>query len=328
MKVMTMKDAIASTLSQEMSQDSKIMVLGENVHIGAGARVTEVLFHEFGSTRVLETPVSENAIVGGSLGLALGGMTAVAEIMSADFLFTTGNELLNDIPKWRFQHGWEGPLSVVVRAPCGVSAEGGAGPEHSQCPEAYFLHSPGLTVVVPGTPADAMGLMRSAVRSGKPTLYLEHRRLYNIEGQVPEDPDFMIPIGKAEVVREGGDVTIVAWGWMRTQALEAADELARSGIRAEVIDLRTISPMDAEVIVASVQKTGRLVVAEEAQRTGGVGAEILARVSEDVGPSVLRMIRVAMPDLPHPYVRSLELAVLPDKAKIVDAVVRVVDVPA
>ena len=318
---MMMKDAITRAIAEEMRRDPKVLVLGENIHYGSpsGAKLVAPLYKEFGAGRVLETPVSENAIVGGALGLALGGMTPIAEIFSADFVFTAGNELFNDIPKWRVQHGLRQPLPLVLRGPSGTHGKGGGGPEHSQCPEAYFLHCPGINVVVPGTPADAYGLMRTAIRCGKPTIYLEHRRLYYQSGPVPDDAEYAVPLGKAEVVREGRDLTLVSWGWTREVACAAAVELAASGVQAEVIDLRSIVPMDAATVLASVAKTGRLLVVEEASVRGSVGSELLATVAEAPGTAGVQGRRLGMPHAFHPYDHALEDAMLPHPAAVVDA---------
>lgn len=322
MITLSMKDAITKVIAEEMRRDSKILVLGENVHFGSpsGAKLVAPLFKEFGEDRILETPVSENAIVGGSFGLALGGMTAIAEIFSADFLFTAGNELLNDIPKWRIQHGLDQPLPIVIRGPSGVHPNGGGGPEHSQCPEAYFVHCPGISVVVPGTPADAYGLMRSAIRSGNPVIFLEHRRLYSKTGPVPDDHNFSVKIGEASIVRPGSQGTVVAWGWMREVALAAAEQLEHQNVDVELIDLRTIVPMDVQAVIDSVEKTGRLVVVEEASGRGGVGAELIAAVHEALDGRAFQARRVAMPHAPLPYDHELERKMLPDANRIKDAV--------
>jgi pyruvate/2-oxoglutarate/acetoin dehydrogenase E1 component len=275
---MTARDALTAVLASELAASPETMFLGETVRGIGAAGVAAGLYDRFGPEQVVETPVSENAIFGAVLGLAIAGLRPVVEIYSADFLLAVANEVINDIAKWRHQQTRPEQLSITIRGCMG--ANGGLGPEHSQSMEPYLHHAPGLIIVVPGTPADCAGLLRAAIRSPDPVVVLEHRKVYGLEGEVPQDPDFVVGIGEAEIVRSGEDLTIVAWGWMRHEAELAADELARHGISAELIDPRTIRPMDWETILRSARKTGRLLVAEEAQITGSVGAEILARVTE------------------------------------------------
>jgi pyruvate dehydrogenase E1 component beta subunit len=310
-----MRAAINQTLAAEMRRTPTTLVLGETVcNLGGAAGVVKGLYEEFGPNRVLETPVSENAIFGAALGLAISGMRPVVEIYSADFLLAVANELINDIAKWRHQQGSPASLPITVRGCMG--ANGGLGPEHSQCMEAYLHHAPGLTVVVPGTPADAAGLLRSALRGNDPVVFLEHRKLYDVSGPVPEDPDFEVPIGSAEVVRHGVDITIVAWGWMRQEAERATEVLVERGISVELIDPRTIRPFDWATVRASVHKTGRLLVVEESPITGSVSAEIITRVTEgEARPP--RCARVTMPDVIHPYSAAMEAEILPGVAAVV-----------
>ena len=314
---LTFREALRHVLADELASDPRVILLGENLHVGGPFKVTQGLADRFGKKRVIETPVVENAIVGGALGLAIAGKVAVAEIFNSDFLFTAGNEVINDIPKWRFQHGRKAPLHLVIRGATG--AAGGQGPEHSQCIEAYLLHVPGLQVAMPGTPADAAGLLRAVLRSGKPTVFLEHKRLYDMKGAVPLASDFTVPIGKAEIVRPGSDLTIVAWAWMRHEALHAADMLAEHGFNAEVVDLRTISPLDVDTVAASARRTGRLLVVEESYRTGGVAAEIIASVVERVDSLGGATARVAMLDAPIPYADRLERELTPDRRTIAES---------
>ncbi|WP_324911378.1 alpha-ketoacid dehydrogenase subunit beta [Baekduia sp.] len=306
--VSTMKAALTEVLGQELARSSDVLVLGETIRDGGAAGVAAGLFERFGSRQVIETPVSENAIFGAVLGLALSGFTPIVEIYSADFLLAVANEVVNDIPKWRQQQGRGGALPIVIRGCMG--ANGGLGPEHSQAMEPYLHHTPGLTVVTPGTPADAAGLLRSAIASPDPVVFLEHRRLYDVAGPVPTDPGHRVPLGRAELVAEGDDLTVVAWGWMRTEAVLAVEALAREDITADLIDPRTISPIDWDPILASVERTGRLLVAEETPITGSVGAEIVARVVERSSRPV-QVARVAMPDAIHPYSAAMERELLP-----------------
>jgi acetoin:2,6-dichlorophenolindophenol oxidoreductase subunit beta len=314
------RQALTAVLATELER-SDTFLMGETVRGNGAGGVTPGLFERFGPDKVIETPVSENAIVGSALGLAIGGMRPIVEIYSADFLLVVANEIMNDIAKWRHQQQSPEHLPITIRACMG--ATGGLGPEHSQSMEPFLYHAPGLVVVVPGTPRDAAGLLRSAIRSPEPVVFLEHRRVYELTGEVPTDPDYVVPLGVADIVRPGRDVTIVAWGWMRHEALRAADQLAASGVEAEVIDPRTISPFDWPTVLESVERTGHLLVVEEAPVTGSVGAEILARACEgkDQPP---RCARVAMPDAIHPYSASMEAGMLPDSTTVVSAVTRLI----
>ncbi len=319
-KTLTFREAIRETLFAEMEKNPEMFMMGENYRY-KGSIFSQVLspaFREtFGDKRVLETPVSENAIIGLSFGAALAGMTAVPEIYSADFLFCVGTEIVNDIPKWRIQHQYKDPIHMVIRAPMGYHAAGGGGPEHSQCPEAYFQNTPGLVIVAPSTCQDAVGLLKTALHLGDPVLFLEHRRLYDVAEEVDLD-GAPIPIRSARVEREGTDLTIVAWNYMLQESRKAADELAAKGYRVELIDPRTIKPMDYAAVIASVQKTGRLLVAEETPRTGSVGSEIITRVMEACPHMAAgRFAQVTMPDVPYHYNRDVERAAVPSSAEIV-----------
>lgn len=314
--------ALNQVLADELARSRETLFLGETVRGLGAAGVAAGLYDRFGPDQVIETPVSENGIFGAALGLALAGMRPIVEIYSADFLLAVANEVVNDIAKWRWQQGRDGDLAITIRGSMG--ANGGLGSEHSQCMEAYLHHAPGLKVVVPGTPADAAGLLRAAIRDGDPVVVLEHRKVYELEAEVPADPDFTVPIGVADVARAGDDLTIVAWGWMRTEALRAAELLATDGLSAEVLDPRTVRPLDWDAIRASVARTGRLLVAEESPLTGSVGAEIVARVVEGVDRPV-RAARVAMPDVIHPYRADMEAAILPEAGGIAEAARRLCD---
>ncbi|MFE9958960.1 alpha-ketoacid dehydrogenase subunit beta [Micromonospora sp. NPDC005299] len=315
MREMTAREALTEVLAGELRR-SPTVFLGETVRGLGAAGVAKGLFDEFGPAKVIETPVSENAIFGAALGLALGGLRPVVEIYSADFLLAVANEVINDIAKWRHQQGAPAELPITIRGCMG--ANGGLGPEHSQCMEAFLHHAPGLTIVVPGTPADAAGLLRSSLRSPDPVVFLEHRRLYDVKGTVPQSEDFEIPLGVAEVVQSGSDLTLVAWGWMRQEAQRAVEELLDEGVSVELIDPRTIRPFDWATVQRSVQKTGRLLVAEESPMTGSVSAEIIARVSTGaVRPP--RSARVTMPDAIHPYSAAMEAEILPVAPDIVAA---------
>ncbi len=318
MTILTTRAALNAVLRSELKRHRETVFLGETTRDGGAAGVGIGLYEQFGPDQVIETPVSENGFFGAALGLALAGFRPIVECYSADFLLVVANEIINDFPKWRQQQARPGALPITVRGCMGANR--GLGPEHSQCMESYLHHAPGLTVVVPGSPADAAGLLRAAIQSPEPTVFLEHRRLYDVVGEVPEDEDFVLPLGKGYVVRRGRDVTVVAWAWMRQEAELAATTLEAEGISIEIIDPRTISPMDFDLIKSSVQRTGILVVAEEAPLTGSVGAEILARVMESSRDGKYRATRVAMPNAIHPYSSTMEREILPDAKAICDAV--------
>jgi pyruvate dehydrogenase E1 component beta subunit len=316
--VMDGRSALTSALRMQMSLDARVLILGETVRLGGAAGVTKGLYDEFGETRVIETPVSENGFFGAALGLALAGFRPVVEIYSADFLLVVANEIMNDMAKWRVQHGQASePLAIVIRGCMGATA--GLGPEHSQSMEPFFFHAPGLQIITPSTPANAFGAMLAALSSPTPTLIFEHRRVYELKGRVP-DTDAPFNLGTADHVREGDDVTVVAWGWMRHEASAACDTLQADGIEVDLIDPVTIKPFDYESVISSVKRTRALVVVEEAFITGSVGSEILARVAEALPGQAVKMRRVAMPDLIHPYDARLERAILPTATDVTRAV--------
>ena len=307
------RDAINAVLASELKRDRHTVYLGETIRDIGATGASKGLYKAFGPKQVIETPVSEHGFVGAALGLALSGFRPIVEIYSADFLFVVANEIISDIAKWRQQQARSGGLPITIRGWMG--ANHGLGPDHSQSMESFFHHAPGLTIVCPGTPGDMAGLLRAAIRSDEPVLVLEHRRIYDLVGPVSSDSNFMLDIGRSERIREGADVTLVAWAWMRHVAMEAADLLARDSISVEVIDPKTIKPFDYAPIAESALKTGRLVVAEEAPMTGNVGAEIVARISELVDRP-LKVSRVAMPDVIHPYSAKMENEILPNVSTV------------
>lgn len=321
MTEITTRAAIQAVLASELRRNPKAVYMGETVRGPGATGASAGLYEEFGPKQVIETPVSENGFFGAALGLALSGFHPIVEIYSADFALAVANEIINDMAKWRQQQARGGRLPITIRGWMGATS--GLGPEHSQCMEAYFHHAPGLTVICPGTTEDMSGLLRAALRCGDPVLFLEHRQLYDKYGAAPDD-EFSVPIGRGAIVRAGSDVTLVAWAWMRQAAIEAAQALAENGISVEVIDPRTIKPLDFGLIVASVRKTGRLIVAEEAPMTGNIGAEIIARVCE-VAAVPIAVARVAMPDVIHPYSASMESKILPDAASIVRTAQALID---
>lgn len=303
-------EAIRQALFEEMERDARVFVLGQDVGLYGGAfKVTEGLQERFGKERVLDTPLAEEAIVGGAIGAAMRGMRPVAEMQFIDFISRAFDLLTNFAAKNRYRTGVGVPM--VVRGPCGGGVHGG--PYHSQSPEMYFVKTPGLKVVAPATAYDAKGLLKAAIRDDDPVLFLEHKFLYRrVKDRVPEE-DYVVPIGKAAIRRAGAAFTIVTYGAMVWTALEAAEILARDGVSAEVLDLRTLLPLDEEAILASVRRTGKCLILHEDTRTGGLGAEIAATLSEKAfewldGP----ILRVTAPDTPVPYSPPLEEAFLPN----------------
>ena len=320
---LTFREAVAEAIKEEMKRDPTVFVMGEDLgKFGGAFGATRGLLAEFGEERIRDTPISETAIVGFALGAAMGGMRPIAEIMRCDWMTICMDELVNQIAKMRYMSGGRPEIHLVVR----TNTEGGIGlgPQHSQSFEAWFCHVPGLKVVMPTNAYDAKGLLKSAIRGRNPVIYMEPNSLLSMSASIP-DEDYTVPIGKAEVKKEGKDVTIVAWGTMLAKSLNAAKTLASEGIDAEVIDLRTLRPMDTETIVNSVKKTGRMVVAHEANRTGGLGAEVAATVQELAFDSLDAPIkRVATPDAMIPANRRLEKYVLPQEDKVIEAVKSIV----
>jgi pyruvate/2-oxoglutarate/acetoin dehydrogenase E1 component len=315
MRTITYAQAIKEALEEEMRRDPSVVLYGEDVaNFGGIFRITSGLQEEFGEERVFDTPISENAFVGAAVGAAITGLRPVVELQFADFLFTTGDEIVLKAGMWRYVHGGAYKVPMVVRCPSGAT---GVGPEHGQCPEAFFMHSPGLRIVSPSTPADAKGLLKSAIRDDNPVLYFEHKLLYATKGEVPEDPDYLVPLGKASVRREGDALTLVAISAMVPKALNVAERLAKEGHNIEVIDPRSLNPFDRPAIIESVKKTGKIVVAEESYKTLGVGAEIGAMLMEEALEYLDRPLkRVAMPDVPIPTTAVLEQFVIPNEEKI------------
>jgi 2-oxoisovalerate dehydrogenase E1 component len=312
--------ALFEALAEEMRRDERVFLLGEDVSHGGYFGVTVDLIDEFGPHRVMDTPISEYAIVGGAVGAAMTGMRPVAEILFADFLTTCMDPIVNQAAKLRYMSGGQYALPLVVRTPGGGGV--GMGAQHSQSLEALPTGIPGLIVVAPGTPYDAKGMLKTAIRSNNPVLFFEDKLLYTAIGPAPaEGEEYVVPIGVADVKRAGGDVTLVAIGAMVLPALEAAETLAREGLEVEVVDLRTLVPCDWAAVVRSVVKTGRLVVAEPGTLTHGFGGEVVARVAE-VALTALTAAprRVAAADVPVPYNRTLEQAALPGMEEILAAV--------
>ncbi len=314
---LTLVQAINRGLAEAMRADPDIVVLGEDVGVNGGVfRATEGLFKEFGAERVVDTPLSETGIVGSAIGMALYGLKPVAEIQFLDFIYPAFDQIVSELAKMRYRSGGQYPCHVVIRTPYGGGIKGGL--YHSQSTEAYFCHTAGLKVVVPSTPADAKGLLLSAIHDEDPVLFLEPKRIYrSVTGEVP-DGDRRVPFGTARTVTEGSDVSLFAYGAMVPVAAEAVAALAQDGISAELVDLRSLSPLDEDAVVASVEKTGRAVIVHEAARFCGYGAELAALLAEKALYSLKAPIaRVTGYDTPFPY--SLEQAYLPTSEKIVAA---------
>jgi 2-oxoisovalerate dehydrogenase E1 component beta subunit len=316
MAVITYLEAIRQALFEEMARDERVFVLGEDVGAYGGAfKVTEGLIDRFGGQRVIDTPIAEAAIVGSAIGAAYMGLRPVAELQFIDFISTCFDMLTNFAAKSRYRTGAGVP--IVVRGPCGGGV--GGGPFHSLNPEAFFLNTPGIKMVEPSTPADAKGLLKAAIRDEDPVLFFEHKFLYRrIKEEVPEGDAAIVPIGKAIVRREGKDATIVTFGAMVHTALEAAKQLEHDGVGVEVVDLRTLAPIDRETVLTSVAKTNRVLLLHEATLTGGIGGEIAARITEKAFDSLDGpVVRIAAPDTPVPYSPPLEQAFLPNAATVV-----------
>lgn len=309
--------AIRDTLAEEMRRDPKIILMGQDIGLSNGLfRLTEGLFDEFGGERVRDTPISETATVGAAIGMAIEGYRPVVEIAFSDLMLSCFDPITNQLAKIPYMFGKQAPvLPVVIRALTGAGL--GVGAHHSQSIEALFAHMPGLDVLMPGTPRDAAGLLRSALRGNRPTIFLEHKMLLRDRGPVP-DGDVLTPIGQAEIAREGSDLTIVGFALTRKYSLQAAEILSERGISAEVIDLRTVAPIDYTTVIASVARTGRLLVAQEGYRPQGIGAEVIAGVAASRACTTLKapMRRVTPPFAPIPALKVLEEAYLPSAENI------------
>jgi pyruvate dehydrogenase E1 component beta subunit len=316
----TFREAVSQALREEMRRDERVFIMGEEIGVWGGTyAVTRGFLDEFGEKRVRDTPIAEGVIVGAAAGAAIAGLRPVAELMTINFAFLAMDQIVNHVAKVHYMFNGQITCPIVIRTVGGGGRQLGA--THSQTPDVVFAHFPGLKVVAPATPADAKGLLKSAIRDEDPVFFIEHATLYQVRGEVPDDEDYLVPIGVSDVKREGDDVTIVSYSKMLQTSLQAADQLAEQGIEAEVIDLRTLRPLDTRPIVASVQKTNRMVVVEEGWRAYGIGAEIASRVTElafDYLDAPVR--RVAQAEVPLPYNQRLEQMALPQVEHIVDAV--------
>jgi pyruvate/2-oxoglutarate/acetoin dehydrogenase E1 component len=320
MSEVTYVQAVAAALREEMNRDENVFLLGEDMGVYGGCfGVTKGFLKEFGEDRIMDTPISEAGFTGIAVGAAIMGMRPVVEIMFSDFVTLASDNLVNQAAKIRFMLGGQVKVPMVLRTPAGSGT--GAAAQHSQSLEAWMVHIPGLKVVMPSTPYDVKGLLKSAIRDDNPVIFYEHKLLYKMKGEVP-DNDYTIPIGKADVKRTGKDVTIVTYSIMVHRAMEAAEKLSREGIDVEVIDLRSLYPMDMETIVQSVKKTGKVVIAHEAVKRGGVGAEIAAQISDSEAFFYLDapIKRLAGMEVPIPYSPTLERDIVPQVGDIIRTV--------
>jgi pyruvate dehydrogenase E1 component beta subunit len=319
MAKITMRQAISQALWEEMERDPKVFILGQEVGVWGGTyAVTKGFYDHFGADRVRDTPISEAAIIGSAIGAAIAGTRPVAELMTINFAFSAMDHIVNQSAKMHYMFNGQMVLPLVIRTVGGGGRQLGA--THSQTPDAIFAHFPGLKVVAPGTPADAKGLLKAAIRSNDPIMFIEHATLYQIRGEVP-DGDYIVPIGKSTVQRSGDHVTIVTYSKMLELSLKAAEQLAKDGIEAEIVDLRTLRPLDMEPVIESFKKTNRAVIVEEGWKSFGVGAEISAQIYEHAFDYVDAPIkRLAQKEVPLPCNRNLEQMALPQVEDIIKAV--------
>lgn len=319
MTVMTMRQALSEALWEEMERDSKVFVMGEEVGVWGGTyAVTKGFLDHFGPERVRDTPISEAVIVGAGVGAAMAGLRPVSELMTINFAFVAMDHIVNEAAKMRYMFGGQMEVPLVIRTSSGGGRQLGA--THSQTPDAIFAHFPGLHVVAPGTPADAKGLLKAAIRSNDPVMFIEQATLYQVRGEVPEG-DYVEEIGKSKIQRPGDDVTIVTYSKMLQVSLKAAERLAREGIEAEIVDLRSLRPLDMGPVLESFKKTNRAVVVEEGWGSYGVGSEVASRIYEEAFDYVDAPIqRVAQEQVPLPYNRTLEQSAIPQVDDVIKAV--------
>ena len=320
MTVMRYREAVRAAMIEEMERDSRVYLVGEEVgHYQGAYKVSEGMLDRFGEKRVLDAPITESGFTGIAIGSAMVGLRPIVEYMTWNFSAVAFDQILNNAAKLRQMSGGQLSVPMVLRAPNGSAKQ--VGSQHSYAMEHFYAHIPGLKVLAPATPADAKGLLKSAIRDDNPVLFMESETLYNVKGEVPDDPDLLVPMGKANIVRPGKDVSIIAWSRMVHVALEAATELAKDGIEAEVVDVRSLRPLDEETLVESVTRTHRAVVAHEGWPYGGVGAEIADRLQrlafDELDAPILRATTL---DVPMPYNAKLEQHVIPGVARILENV--------
>jgi pyruvate dehydrogenase E1 component subunit beta len=325
MRIITYRDALREAIREEMLRDERVFILGEDIAgYGGTYAVSKGLFEEFGEKRVRDTPLAEEVITGASIGAALAGLRPILELMTINFSLLASDLLVNSAAKFRYMFGGQPQIPLVVRMPGGGGAQRGA--QHSQMLESWYAHIPGLKVVMPATPYDAKGMLKSAVRDPDPVLFIEHELLYNVKGEVPDEGvDYTVPLNQADIKREGQHVTIITFSRMLHLTLQAAEELAKEGIQAEVIDLRCIRPIDIDLLLDSVKKTNRVVIAEEGWKYYGTGQGLAALIYEfafDYMDAPIQHVNGA--DVPMPYSKVLERAALPNKRSVVNAVKAIV----
>lgn len=315
----TMREAISQAMWEEMERDPNVFILGEEVGVWGGSyAVTKGFYDHFGGERVRDTPIAEAAIIGAAIGSAMTGLRPIAELMTINFAFSAMELIVNQAAKLHYMFGGQFVLPLVIRAVGGGGRQLGA--THSQTPDAIFAHFPGLKVISPGTPADAKGLLKASIRSNDPVLFIENATLYQVRGEVP-DGDYIVPIGKSTILRPGKDVTIVTYSKGLEISMKAAEELAKDGIEAEIVDLRSLRPLDMGPVIESFKKTNRAVIVEEGWKSYGVGAEVSSRIYEQAFDYVdAPVVRVAQKEVPLPYNRALEQSALPQPADVVAAV--------
>jgi len=329
MRTITYRDALREAIREEMLRDERVYILGEDIAgYGGTYSVTKGLFEEFGEKRVRDTPLAEEIIIGTAMGSALGGLRPIAELMTMNFSLLASDLIINSIAKFRYMFGGQPQIPIVIRMPGGGGAQRGA--QHSQMLESLFAHIPGLKLVMPATPYDAKGMLKAAVRDDDPVLFIEHELLYSVKGEVPdEDEEYTIPLNRGVIKREGSDVTLVTFSRMVHICMQAAEELAKSGIEAEVIDLRSIRPIDLDLVLDSVRKTNRVVVAEEGWKYYGTGQGISAMIYEHAFDWLDAPVGlVTGKDVPMPYSKSIERAALPSRAEVIAAVNAIVPATA
>ncbi len=326
-KLMSVRDAIIMAMSEEMRLDENVFLMGEDVGIFGGDFGTSVgMLEEFGKERVRDTPISENAISGAAIGAAMTGLRPIVDVTFMDFIVYMMDNIVNQAAKTRYMYGGKGQIPVVFRAAAGGGV--GSAAQHSQSLEAWFTHIPGLKVIAPGTPADVKGLLKAAIRDNNPIIFLEYKAQYNMKGEVPTDPDFVLPIGKADIKREGKDITVVTYGRMLERVMQAAQEVYEAeGVEVEVVDLRTLAPLDKDAVIQSVKKTGKVLLVNDAHKTSGFIGEVAAMIAESEAFDYLdsRILRLAGEDVPIPYNQTLETAMIPSVERIRKYILRLVN---
>ena len=315
MKIITFKQALNNAMDEELSRDRNVFLLGEDIGLNGGVfHVTDGLFQKYGFERVKQTPISENAIIGAAIGSSMLGLRPVAEIMYFDFIAVAMDQVINQAAKIRYMSGGQVKLPLVIRTQAGAGR--GKGSQHSQYLEALFFHIPGIKIALPSNPYDAKGMLKTAIRDDNPVLFIENSFLYNLKGEVP-DEDYTVPFGKAEIKKEGNDITIVSYSMMVNKCMNVAKDLEQSGTSAEVIDLKTIQPLDIDTVIKSVKKTGRLLIAHESYKKGGVGAEIASQVMEKAFDYLDAGIeRLGEKEAPIPFAETLEKVIVPGEEDI------------